>query len=207
MKSMKVILVVLLFITSSVLASTDTIPKKRASGTDPLDGVIIPTDLIKRLEGVRYDGFKPMDVYASPDGYTGWIVQVEHVRGNKFRLIASSYISGGRHMFSQSQPLHPWGKVFPTRIYLAPRANIKFKGRMVESAKVKLHKCKADHRCVTDHDRRIYGQAIYKQTFKVRGLHKREKNYMNGVIEWRTDTESEAGTPVKYGFTLVFGVS
>jgi len=146
---------------------------------------------------------KPSDGFIAPDKSVAWTVEVRHIRGNRYLFLAHCTIFDGYHIFAKDQPIHPWGPVEPTRVYLSPRSYLKMKGRMIEKAHVKYHKCTKDHDCVTDHDRRIHQVALYTQKIRLRNVNKNEKRYLSGIIEWRADTDSSRGRAMKYGFILL----
>jgi hypothetical protein len=163
-------------------------------------------NVLSRLNGELAStpqNLRNVDVFGDNDII--WVIKVNHIRGNKFELTAKCELKSGKHIGSKEQPPHPWGKVYPTRIFIASRDNIQLKGIMTEKGKIRLHRCTPTHRCVTDHDRRVYG-AVYRQVFKLKHARKYEKYYISGMIDWRMDTELAAGVPKEHGFILVFGI-
>jgi hypothetical protein len=162
--------------------------------------------VLSRLNGemaATPQNIKNVDVFGDDD--ITWVVKANHIRGNKFELTVKCELKGDKHIGSKDQPPHPWGKVYPTRIFIASRDNIQLKGTMTEKGKIKLHKCSPNHKCIKDHDRRVYG-AVYRQVFKVKHARKYEKYYISGMVDWRLDTDSTAGIPKEHGFILVFGI-
>lgn len=147
----------------------------------------------------RYATACNVDYYLDSDKSIAWIFEVIPDGGRTFKFQATGRLIGSHYLVAYGQSGLPFERVIPAQFIFKNNPDL-LGGEMF----MKLSPL-GELRSINNNVQ-LYRRVVLYKKIRVKRRSNLNKQYLEGVVSWRTNTDTSEGPLRKYEFLLRFGV-